>query len=81
MTRLSPVQSKMARVALGWGIRDLARIAKVSADTVSRLERGEQLRARTLDDLRSAFEAAGIEFLPDNGVRLKANQSGGKSDV
>jgi transcriptional regulator with XRE-family HTH domain len=71
----------MARVALGWGIRDLARIAKVSADTVSRLERGEQLRARTLDDLRSTLEAAGVEFLDDNGVRLKANQPGGKSDV
>jgi len=75
MTRLSPVQSKMARVALGWGIRDLARIAKVSADTVSRLERGEQLRQRTLADLRAVFESTGIEFLDDNGVRLKAKRN------
>jgi transcriptional regulator with XRE-family HTH domain len=62
----------MARAAVGWGVRDLARIANVSSDTVSRLERGEQLRLRTLHDLRSVFETAGIEFLPDNGVRLKA---------
>ena len=72
MTRFSPVQSKMARAALGWGIRDFARIAKVSTDTVSRLERGELLKQRTLYDLRTAFEAVGIEFIDDNGVRLMA---------
>jgi transcriptional regulator with XRE-family HTH domain len=72
MSRLSPVQSKMARVALGWGVRDLAHTTKVASDTISRLERGEQLRDRTLDDIRAAFEAAGIEFLDDNGVRLTA---------
>jgi transcriptional regulator with XRE-family HTH domain len=72
MTRFSSVQSKMARAAVGWGIRDLARVAKVSTDTISRLERGEPLKDRTLDDLRSTFEAAGIEFLDDNGVRLLA---------
>jgi transcriptional regulator with XRE-family HTH domain len=70
MSRLSSVQSKMARAALGWGVRDLARITKVASDTISRLERGEQLRDRTLDDIRTAFEAAGIEFLDDNGVKL-----------
>ena len=62
----------MARAALGWGVRDLARTAKVASDTISRLERGEQLRDRTLDDIRAVFEAAGIEFLDDNGVKLKA---------
>jgi transcriptional regulator with XRE-family HTH domain len=70
MSRLSSVQSKMARAALGWGVRDLARITKVASDTISRLERGEQLRDRTLGDIRTAFEAAGIEFLDDNGVKL-----------
>ncbi|AZO19205.1 XRE family transcriptional regulator [Mesorhizobium sp. M2A.F.Ca.ET.043.05.1.1] len=67
----------MARVALGWGTRDLARNAGVSPDTVARFERGEQLKGSTVAALRSTFEAAGIEFIPENGggpgVRLSRN--------
>ena len=69
------IQCKMARAALGWGVRDLSRLAGVSTDTVARLERGEQLRDRTVETLRRVFEAAGVEFIPENGggagVRLK----------
>ncbi|AEH87039.1 conserved hypothetical protein [Mesorhizobium opportunistum WSM2075] len=69
----------MARVALGWGTRDLARNAGVSPDTVARFERGEQLKGTTVTALRTTFEAAGIEFIPENGggpgVRLSRNQS------
>ncbi|WP_434722456.1 helix-turn-helix domain-containing protein [Mesorhizobium sp. RIZ17] len=72
------IQCKMARVALGWGTRDLARNAGVSPDTVARFERGEQLKETTLAALRDTFEAAGIEFIPENGggagVRLSRNQ-------
>lgn len=57
----------MARTAVGWGVRDLAAAAKVSTDTVARLERGEALRERTVDALRAALEAAGVEFIPENG--------------
>jgi transcriptional regulator with XRE-family HTH domain len=64
----------MARAALGWGVRELARSAKVSTDTISRLERGGELKERTLDDICGVLEAAGVEFLPDNGVRLKPAQ-------
>ena len=67
----------MARVALGWGTRDLARNAGVSPDTVARFERGEQLKGSTVAVLRKTFEAAGIEFIPENGggpgVRLSRN--------
>jgi transcriptional regulator with XRE-family HTH domain len=70
-----PVQCKMARVAVGWGVRELAAAAKVSSDTVVRLERGEQLKDRTVDTMRQALEAAGVEFVPENGggagVRLR----------
>jgi transcriptional regulator with XRE-family HTH domain len=61
----------MARTAMGWGVRDLARAAHVSPDTISRFERGEILRDRTLTAMRVAFEAAGIEFIP-NGVVVHA---------
>ncbi|WP_292454633.1 helix-turn-helix transcriptional regulator [Mesorhizobium sp.] len=72
------VQSKMARAAVGWGVRDLAKAAAVSVDTVSRLERGEELQPRTIDAIRAALEAAGVEFIPENGggvgVRLRKDQ-------
>lgn len=60
----------MARAALGWGTRDLARNAGVSPDTIARLERGERLRDATVDVVRSAFEKAGLEFIPENGGGL-----------
>jgi transcriptional regulator with XRE-family HTH domain len=63
----------MARAAVGMGIRDLAASANVSPDTVARLERGEMLRERTVDAIRSALEAAGVEFTNGEqpGVRLR----------
>jgi transcriptional regulator with XRE-family HTH domain len=72
---MDAVQCKMARAALGWGVRELAETAGVSTQTVTRLERGEPLKSRTIESLRRAFEVAGIEFIPENGagagVRLK----------
>jgi ribosome-binding protein aMBF1 (putative translation factor) len=61
----------MARAALGWGVRDLAHTAKVSPDTVARFERGEVLRESTVNSLVNAFDAAGIEFVP-NGVVIRS---------
>lgn len=70
-----PVQCRMARAALGMGVRELASAAKVSTDTVARFERGEELKERTLEALQRALEQAGIEFLEENGggpgVRLR----------
>jgi transcriptional regulator with XRE-family HTH domain len=62
----------MARAALGLGVRELAAAAKVSADTVARFERGDELKPRTIDALQLAFEAAGVEFTNGDqpGVRL-----------
>ena len=72
---MQAVQSRMARAALGWGVRDLAAAAKVSPDTIARLERGETLYARTLEAIRAALEAGGVEFIAENGggpgVRLR----------
>ena len=66
------LQCRMARAALGWGVRELAAAAKVSADTVARFERGDELKERTIDALQRALEAAGIEFTNGDqpGVRL-----------
>ncbi|WP_245410109.1 helix-turn-helix domain-containing protein [Falsochrobactrum shanghaiense] len=75
---INSVQCKMARAAIGWGVRDLAREAGVSVDTISRLERGEELQPRTIDAIRAALESAGVVFIPENGggygVRLRDRQ-------
>jgi transcriptional regulator with XRE-family HTH domain len=67
-----PVQCRMARAALGLGVRELAALAKVSIDTVARFERGEELKERTVEALSRALEAAGVEFTNGDqpGVRL-----------
>lgn len=69
------VQCKMARAAVGWGVRDLAKAAGVAVDTISRLERGEDVMPRTLAAIENALTAAGVEFIPANGggpgVRLR----------
>ncbi len=65
----------MARAALGLGVRDLAEMAKVSPNTVTRFERGDELQPRTIEALKTALEKAGVTFIPENGggagVRLK----------
>ena len=70
-----PVQCRMARAALGLGVRELAAAAKVSIDTVTRFERGDELKERTIEALQRVLEAAGIEFIDENGggpgVRLR----------
>ncbi len=68
-----PVQCRMARAALGLGVRKLAAAAKVSPDTVVRFERGEKLRERTVASLQQVLEAAGVEFTDGNrpGVRVR----------
>jgi len=62
-----PVQCKMARIAVGWGVRELAQKAAKSPDTIARLERGEELRPETVAEIQRALEKAGVEFIAENG--------------
>jgi predicted transcriptional regulator len=79
---MQAVQCKMARVALGLGIRELAEMSQVAPATISRLEAGEELKPRTVDAIRQALESAGAIFVAENGegpgVRLRKG-SGDKS--
>jgi transcriptional regulator with XRE-family HTH domain len=72
---MKPVQLKMARAAVGWGVRELAKKAGVTANTVTRIENGADAKQSTMDRLQHALEAAGIEFIQENGggpgVRLR----------
>jgi transcriptional regulator with XRE-family HTH domain len=75
---MRPVQLKMARAAVGWGVRELAKKAGVTANTVTRIENGADAKQSTMDRLQHALEAAGIEFIQENGggpgVRLRKRQ-------
>ena len=75
LASLTAVQSRMARAAVGLGVRELADAAGVSTNTITRFERGEALSSRTLSSIRVALEEAGVEFIEANGggpgVRLR----------
>src|SRR5437870_5396984 len=72
---ITAAQSRMARAGLGWNIGRLATAAHVGAATVARFERGEsETIPATLAAIERALEAAGVEFLPDNGVRLTVSE-------
>jgi len=72
------IQVRMARAALGWGVRDLAKKAGVTANTVTRIENGADAKQSTMDGLQHALEVAGVEFIDENGggpgVRLRKRQ-------
>ena len=68
---ITPTQSRMARAALNWSLRELAEHSGLGLATVSRFEVGtSQMTRANLDTLRRAFEAAGITFT-ELGVELK----------
>ena len=72
---MKPVQLKMARAALGLGVRELAELSGITANTISRIENGNDAKASTLDILRKCLENAGVIFIEQNGfgpgVRLR----------
>ena len=76
---MTPTQCRMARAALDWSTTDLARTAEVGPATVNRFETGRDARISTVEKLRSALEAAGVVFIPENGggagVRLRETNS------
>lgn len=76
---MKAIQVRMARAALGWGVRDLAEKAGVTANTVTRIENGADAKQSTMDRLQQALQVAGIEFIEENGggpgVRLRKRQT------
>ena len=72
---------KAARALLAWSQEQLATEADVSIPTIKRLEAQDGPvggRSRTGTKIRLALEAAGVEFIDENGggpgVRLRKRQ-------
>ena len=81
---MNGAQLRMARAALKMGVRDLAFAAKVSPNTITRVEADLSSNASTISAIRSALEAAGVIFVAAGedhpagpGVRLKDDRTGG----
>lgn len=73
---LSPAQCRAARALIGWSQDKLANESKVAKATIANFEANRRAPYdRTLVDLRSTLETAGVEFIPENGggagVRLR----------
>ena len=78
MLKVSIEQVKAARALLRWSQSDLAGASGISLPTIKRLEAATGEiggREDTTTAIRAALEAAGVEFIPENGagagVRLK----------
>lgn len=73
---ISPAQCRAARAMLELDQATLAEAANVSRNTVVAFEKGQRIpNANNLLALQAALEAAGVEFIPENGsgagVRLQ----------
>ena len=74
---MKSIQIKMARAAVGWGVRELAAAAGVTANTVTRIEMGKDAKQSTMDALQSALETQGVRFIEEGvevGVMTKKDQ-------
>ncbi|TXM96547.1 XRE family transcriptional regulator [Methylobacterium sp. WL64] len=70
LPRLSPRMCKAARSLLGWGQGEFATSSGLSKSTIGAFEaKDEDARLTTMNNKAAveAFEAAGLEFIPENG--------------
>lgn len=68
MAILTPAACRAGRGLLKWGVRDLAKAAGMSPNTVVLYERGEAASAATVDRIVEAFNAAGVEITNGDGT-------------
>lgn len=68
---ITPIQLKMARVGVGYTVRELAAVTGLSANAISAIENGRvQPLARSLQIMVVALEDAGAEFGAPNWVNV-----------
>ncbi len=68
MPEITPAMSRAARSLIDWTQQQLADAARVGLSTVKAFEVGRSVPVtNNLSAIRAALEAAGIEFIPENG--------------
>jgi hypothetical protein len=72
---IAPVQCWIARTALQWSVTRLARAAGLSWNSVAYFERGDTIKASTVEVIQRTLEKAGIIFIDASdggpGARLR----------
>lgn len=73
---MTPAQCRAARALLNMEQSQLSEASGIARATVIDFEKGERSpRSATVEAIRAALEAAGVEFIPENGggagVRLR----------
>jgi transcriptional regulator with XRE-family HTH domain len=62
----------MARAALRWTVRDLAKATGLHRNTITNIEIGRYAgNQESMEIIEKVLHRAGIEFLSDNGARLR----------
>jgi len=76
-------QIRAARALVRWTVEELAKAAQVGVMTVRRAEASDgppSMLPNNMAAIRAALEAAGVEFIPENGggagVRLRLRKGG-----
>ena len=70
---ITTAQIRGARGILNWSQGDLSDRTDISATSIGSIENGlTQARESTLTIIQKTFEDAGIEFLPNDGIRKKS---------
>ncbi len=75
---IRPIQSRMARAALGWTLRDLAERARVNKNTVARFEAGREILSGALASIEKVLTDEDVVFVDEDGdlgptIRLKGS--------
>ena len=70
---ITAAQCRSARTLLSWSLSKLASAASVPANVLDSFEMERQRPdAATIAALQRTFEDIGVEFLPDDAVRIRA---------
>ena len=71
ISMISPAQCRAARTLLSWSLAKLAAAAGVSEATVDDFEVEREPDPTAATAIERAFEEIGVEFLPQDDVRLR----------
>lgn len=62
---MTPLQCRLARTGLGLAVRDVAFLAGVAAETMTRIEKGESVRTSTIEKVANVYKFLGVIFIDD----------------
>jgi transcriptional regulator with XRE-family HTH domain len=69
---VTSAQLRMARAALNWTVRDLAQATGLHRNTITNIEIGRYAGDQnSLERIETVLRKAGVEFIDENGVRLR----------